>query len=46
MSVFVVLRLEERVAQCDGLNTLHVNILCEFGIDVEEDGHVHRFPSI
>lgn len=46
MSVFVVLRLEERIAQCDSLNALHARILCKFRIDVEEDRHVHRFPSI
>jgi hypothetical protein len=46
MPVFVVLRLEERIAQSDSLNALHTRILCELRIDVEEDRHVHCLSSI
>ena len=46
MSVFVVLRLEKRVAQCDSLNALHTRILCKLRVNIKEDWHVHRFASI
>ena len=46
MPIFVILRFEERIAQRDRLNTLHVDVLCKLRIDVEEDWHIHCFSCI
>jgi hypothetical protein len=46
MSIFIVLRLEESITQCNRLNTLHIDVLCKLRIDVEEDWHIHCFSCI
>lgn len=46
MSVFVVLRLEERIAQCHRLDPLHSDIIRKFRVNVEKDRHVHGLARI
>ena len=37
---------EESVAQCHSLYALHVHIIEQIGVQVEEDGHVHGLARI
>lgn len=46
MPILVVLRLEERIAKCDCLDTLHVDICDKLGIDIEEHWHVDRLARV
>ena len=46
MPILIVLRLEERITQCDRLDTLHIDVLCKLRVDVEEDCHIHCFSCI
>ena len=46
MPILIVLRLEERITQCDRLDTLHIDVLCKLRVDVEEDWHIHCFSCI
>lgn len=37
---------KEGITQRDSLNALHVQIIQQIGIEIEEDGHVHRLARI
>jgi len=46
MPVLIVFRFEEGIAECDRLDTLHVDVRDKLRIDVEEHRHVHCLASI
>jgi len=46
ISMVIISRLEESIAQRNLLNALHVWIRRKIRIDVEEDGHIHRLAGI
>lgn len=46
MAVLIVLGLEKRITQSNCFNALHIWICHKFGINVEEDGHIHSLSSI
>lgn len=46
MAILVIFRLEERIAQRNRLNALHIRIRDKLRINVEKHRHIHRFARI
>jgi hypothetical protein len=46
MPVFIILGLEERIAQRHCFDTLHIDIPRKLRVNVKENRHVHCFPRI
>lgn len=46
MPILIIFGLEERVTQRHSLNPLHVDVVHKVGVNIKENGHVHRLARI